>query len=187
MSNATKMSDALQEEPRFVADHNVGRLARWLRILGYDTRFVGPIDDRELVRIGLEQGRTILTRDRGLVRRRLVTSGRLRVLLIADDCLDHQLGQVVSQLGLCQRGLPFTRCVHCNEPLEPREREEMQARVPPYVFQTQSSFTQCPTCQRIYWRGTHWERMQQVLLGLSLPQPSSDAQAAMAGTGREQG
>ena len=144
---------------RFIADSNVGRLARWLQIAGFDTLFVRGIDDNRLVRLALDEGRVLLTRDTEILKRRLVTSGRLRVILIEDDEVKAQLQQVLITLGLMDKLRPFSLCVECNEHLLPREREEVEELVPPYVFQTQTQFVQCPVCRRIYWRGTHWERM----------------------------
>ena len=151
---------------RFVVDSNVGRLARWLRIAGFDTLFVRGIDDNRLVRIALDEDRVLLTRDRQILQRRLVTSGRLKVILIEDDEVKAQLRQVLTALNLASELRPFSLCVECNEPLVPREREEVEELVPPYVFQTQTQYMQCPGCLRIYWRGTHWARMSRELEGI---------------------
>ena len=148
---------------RFVVDSNVGRLARWLRIAGFDTLFVRGIDDNRLVRIALDEDRVLLTRDRQILKRRLVTSGRLKVILIEDDEVKAQLRQVLTTLNLAGQLSPFSLCVECNEPLMPREKEEVEELVPPYVFQTQTQYMQCPGCLRIYWQGTHWERMSREL------------------------
>jgi len=151
---------------RFIVDSNVGRLAKWLRIAGFDTLFIKGIDDNRLVRIALDEGRVLLTRDREILKRRLVTSGRLKVILIEDDEVKAQLHQVLTALNLAGQLRPFSLCVECNEPLVPREREEVEKLVPPYVFQTQTQYEQCPRCLRVYWRGTHWERMSRELEGI---------------------
>jgi hypothetical protein len=148
---------------RFIVDSNVGRLATWLRIAGFDTLFAKSIDDNRLVRIALDEDRVLLTKDRQILKRRLVTSGRLKVILIEDDEVKAQLRQVLTTLNLAGQLRPFSLCVECNEPLVPREREEVEELVPPYVFQTQTQYMQCPGCLRIYWRGTHWERMSREL------------------------
>ena len=148
---------------RFIVDSNVGRLATWLRIAGFDTLFAKDIDDNRLVRIALDEDRVLLTKDRQILKRRLVTSGRLKVILIEDDEVKAQLRQVLATLNLAGQLRPFSLCVECNEPLVPREREEVEELVPPYVFQTQTQYMQCPGCLRIYWRGTHWERMSREL------------------------
>ncbi len=148
---------------RFIVDSNVGRLATWLRIAGFDTLFAKSIDDNRLVRIALDEDRVLLTKDRQILKRRLVTSGRLKVILIEDDEVKAQLRQVLATLNLAGQLRPFSLCVECNEPLVPREREEVEELVPPYVFQTQTQYMRCPGCLRIYWRGTHWERMSREL------------------------
>ncbi len=148
---------------RFIVDSNVGRLATWLRVAGFDTLFAKSIDDNRLVRIALDEDRVLLTKDRQILKRRLVTSGRLKVILIEDDEVKAQLRQVLATLNLAGQLRPFSLCVECNEPLVPREREEVEELVPPYVFQTQTQYMQCPGCLRIYWRGTHWERMSREL------------------------
>ena len=89
--------------------------------------------------------------------------GRLKAILIKYDGVKEQLGQVVGTLNLDSRIRAFSRCIECNQPLVAKEREEIQELVPPYVFQTQNQYMQCPTCRRIYWRGTHWDRMNSEL------------------------
>ena len=148
---------------RFIVDSNVGRLATWLRIAGFDTLFVRGIDDNRLVRIALDEDRVLLTRDRQIPKRRLATSGRLKIILIEDDEVKAQLRQVLTALNLASELRPFSLCVECNEPLVPREKGEVEELVPPYVFQTQTQYMQCPGCLRIYWQGTHWERMSREL------------------------
>jgi uncharacterized protein with PIN domain len=147
---------------RFIVDTNAGKLARWLRIMGYDTLFINDIDDEGLIAIGLKEKRVLLTKDTQIMRRRVVTSGRLKALLIIDDDSKAQLHYVVEAMRL-NRKRQFTICLECNEPLVPRIKEEVRELVPPYVFRTQSRFVECPSCHRIYWRGTHWQRMKQEL------------------------
>ena len=152
--------------PRFIVDANVGRLARWLRMMGYDALFINEIDDGQLVAIGLKERRVVLTRDTQIMQRRVVTSGRLEALLIRGDDTKDQLRQVVGEMDLDREERQFTRCLECNQPLTRRRKEEVKALVPPYVFQTQSRFVECPSCHRIYWRGTHWQRMKRELEAL---------------------
>jgi len=148
---------------KFLVDSNVGRLARWLRIAGFDTMFINGIDDNRLVRIALSEGRVLLTKDTQIMKRRLVTSGRLKVILIESDEVKAQLHQVVKTLNLSNQLRPFTICLECNQPLVPTEREVVKELVPPYVYQTKTQYMQCPNCQRIYWQGTHWQRMTKEL------------------------
>ncbi len=148
--------------PKFVVDANVGKLGRWLRMMGYDTLFINDIDDARLVAIGLREKRVLLTKDTQIMLRRVVTSGKLKALLIKDDDVKTQLRQVVETMKLNRRR-QFTRCLECNEPLVPRSKDDVRDLVPPYVFKTQSHYVQCPACHRIYWRGTHWQRMNHEL------------------------
>ncbi len=135
----------------------LGTLAKWLRILGYDTLFDPALDDRQLVRLARAEDRVLLTRDRELARRRGV-----RVLLITSQRLDDQVLQVLSDLHL-DSDRAFSRCPVCNDLLEPMDREAARLRVPVYVARTQETFNYCPTCQRVYWRGTHRQRMDERL------------------------
>ena len=144
---------------RFIVDVNVGRLARRLRMLGYDTLFINGADDDELIRIALEEKRILLTRDTGMMQRRVVTIGKAQAVFVESDHVRAQLRQVVQALGLGPEFDSFSLCIECNEPLIPRVKEEVQTLIPPYVFSTQEQFMQCPECERIYWRGTHWDRM----------------------------
>lgn len=149
-------------DPRFIVDLNVGRLAKWLRIMGYDALFVPGIEDGELVRLAWQEGRIILTRDRSILERGVVSSGKLKALLIHSEALGDQLRQVAEAYQLnAQR--EFSRCVQCNASLVDVARDTVQERVPPFVFQTQERFMECPSCKRLYWKGTHWHNMRQEL------------------------
>jgi uncharacterized protein len=147
---------------KFIVDNNVGRLARWLRALGYDTLFINPIDDGDLVEIARREGRIVLTKDTGIFRRRLIASGEVRAIQVKGDGWRQQLEQVVCELGL-ETSPHFTRCLECNTPLEARTHDEVQPHVPPFVHRTQEDFLACPNCGRHYWRGTHWRRMKRDL------------------------
>jgi uncharacterized protein with PIN domain len=156
----------MSDTPKFVVDHNVGKLARWLRLMGYDARFFRGGSDAELVAIALKEGRIIVTRDTRIMQRRLVTKGKLKALLIESDQPERQIRQLIDSLHLDWRFNPFSLCLECNQPLVERKKAELKELVPPYVFKTQDQFRQCPKCQRIYWRGTHWRAMTKRLEGL---------------------
>ena len=149
-------------EPKFVVDVNVGRLAKWLRAMGYDALFVPDIDDGGLVRTAQQEGRIILTRDRQLLERRVVTLGQIRVVLLRSDQYIQQLHQVMTELHL-DAANDFSRCIECNEVLDSLDKEQVRDRVPPFVFQTQEEFKECPACHKVYWRGTHWRNMKHEL------------------------
>ena len=150
-------------EVRFIADSNVGKLARWLRMMGYDTLFLNDIDDNHLVNIALREGRILLTKDTQIMMRRVVTNGQLKIILLRQDNPKEQLHQVVKSLHLSYHLGQFTRCLEWNQSLVPKSRDEIAELVPPYVFRTQTQYMQCPGCQRIYWRGTHWQAMTKKL------------------------
>ncbi len=148
--------------PRFLVDINVGRLAKWLRVLGYDALLARDVvDDNALVRLALREERVLLTRDTHIFERRVVTSGRLRALLVQHDAVADQLRQVMDALALEGTAQAFSRCIECNQPLEQRLPDEVRTLVPPYVYRTQKAYAQCPSCRRVYWQGTHWENMRK--------------------------
>jgi len=97
------------------------------------------------------------------MKRGIVTSGRLKAILIEGDKPELQICQVIESLNLDCQFQPFTICLECNQALLERSKQQVEDRVPPYVFQTQNQYMECPNCHRIYWRGTHWQRMSEKL------------------------
>jgi uncharacterized protein with PIN domain len=148
--------------PKFIVDVNVGRLATWLRIMGYDTTFPRTANDNELVRLALKQDRLLITRDSGFLLRRSVRLGQLRMLYVVADDLRGQLRQLIGELDL-NLDSGFSRCLRCNEPLAPVGKAAVADRIPDYVARTQKSFSQCSSCHRVYWPGTHWSNMMSEL------------------------
>lgn len=144
---------------KFIIDHNAGKLVKWLRMLGYDTIFFAGSDDAEMVSCALAEGRIILTRDTGIIKRRLITSGRIPAVLLTSEIAGEQMKQVMRSLDIGNYIAPFTRCLECNVLLEERKKEEVRDRIPPYVYKTQNNYMECPSCRRIYWKGTHWQAM----------------------------
>jgi uncharacterized protein with PIN domain len=128
-------------------------------MMGYDSVFFNGEDDSRMVKQALAEGRTILTRDTGMMRRRAISSGRVKAVLIESEEPEQQMQQLMNVIDLKGQSRPFTLCLECNEPLQKRSREEVTGRVPPYVYRTQTQYVECPKCHRIYWRGTHWEAM----------------------------
>ena len=154
---------SLISELKFIVDNNVGKLAKWLRIMGYDTVFFDDIDDSRMVAKALAESRVILTRDTEIMKRGLVTSGRLKAILISSEEPEKQMRQVIKTLNLDCQFRPFALCLECNQPLVEKNKDQVKDRVPPYVFQTKSQYVECPACHRIYWRGTHWQAMTKKL------------------------
>ncbi|HEY9785330.1 MAG TPA: Mut7-C RNAse domain-containing protein [Candidatus Obscuribacterales bacterium] len=153
---------------KFIVDNNVGKLAVWLRALGYDTLFINPIDDTELVEIAKREERIIITKDTGVFKRRPVASGEVKAVFVESPVWKLQLAQVMRQLKL-RTNKQFTRCIKCNAVLEPCPREAAKEHVPPKIFRFYDSFFKCRHCERIYWEGSHWRRMNNVLSSLSEP------------------
>ena len=154
-----RLRRAVLRNPRFIADAHLGRLARYLRMLGFDTLYENALVDRELARISHAQRRVLLTRDRGLLMRREVTHG----VLIRDDSPWDQLGQVVDRLDLRSFCSPFTRCMSCNKELEDADHSSAIESVPPAVARAQRCFRRCSACNRIYWQGSHYKRMLELV------------------------
>jgi uncharacterized protein with PIN domain len=132
----------------------LGRLAKWLRLLGYDTGYDNTASDAELARRARAEERVLLTRDHELADRRGV-----RTLLVESEVLQEQVREVWNALGP-PPDPALSRCAICNQPLQPIARDEIVDRVPPYVHRTQSDFHCCPQCRRIYWPGTHYDAMR---------------------------
>jgi hypothetical protein len=148
---------------KFIVDQNVGRLVKWLRIMGYDTIFFNGSNDSRMIATALAEGRVILTRDTQIMRRRVVTKGLLKAILIQSEYPQEQIRQVIETLNLDCLSRPFTLCLECNQPLVERSKEQVKDLVPPHVFKTQKQYMECPSCHRIYWRGTHWQAMTKRL------------------------
>ena len=151
--------------PRFLADCNVGRLARWLRVLGYDAVYEPVLPDAQIVARALAEGRVLLTRDVDMMRRRAIVGGSVQAVLLRADSVQDQLRQVLTQLAL-EPTQALSRCIDCNTVLKPRSRGAVAGRLPPYVRATQDRFSECPSCARVYWPGTHWERMRERIAAL---------------------
>lgn len=153
----------LAENPKFIVDINVGKLARWLRMMGYDTLLFDGNDDWQMIISALSQQRVIITKDTQIMKRGVITSGRLKAVLITSDEPEIQMQQVIETLNLDCQFRPFSICLECNHPLVERSKEDVKGRVPPYVFQRQNQYRECPACHRIYWQGTHWQAMTRTL------------------------
>ena len=147
-------------ESKFVCDDHCGRLARWLRFLGFDCAHRQDFDDATVLRIALDEARTILTRDHTLAEKAMARS---IVLLDSADPLD-QVRQVVGAFGLrvSSDGIG-TVCTVCNLITDSIEKDVIEKRLPPYVRATQQEFRECPQCHRLYWRATHVMRMLERL------------------------
>lgn len=149
-------------QARFVADKMLGRLARWLRILGCDVRSGANFSGEGLLAAARDEQRIVLTRDRRLVRGPQMPP----FLLIEDDGFRNQLRQVVSAFAIDPRATLFRRCVECNAELDEVEPTEAAGKVPDFVLATQRRFRRCPHCRHLYWEATHVARVQRELEGI---------------------
>jgi uncharacterized protein len=156
--------------PRFLADRMVGKLARWLRILGYDTVYLPQLSPEGVMREGRRQSRLILTRDTRLLRRKDAPP----FVFVQSDRFREQLQQVVDTLHLDPLRALFTRCVGCNRTLEEVAKDQVRGRVPEYVWQTQNEFRRCPGCQRVYWGATHRDHVLAELQRLGMVRKEED-------------
>ena len=145
------------KEIKFIVDDMLGKLAKWLRVMGYDVLYFKTIPDRRLIQKAIEDDRIILTRDTHLITRRALKNREW--ILIKDDDFERQLKQVIEELNLDVKNGLLTRCLECNQELGSISKELAAHKVPAYVYKTQENFFRCPGCQRIYWQGSHWARM----------------------------
>lgn len=140
---------------RFVADCMLGRLAKWMRYLGYDVLYFREIEDRELVRIARSEGRVLLTRDRGIPDRFCIEH-----YLVKSEDIDSQLKEVIANFPPDEK--LQSRCLECNIPVqEVQDREEIKHRVPDYVLSHHKHLWYCPGCGRVFWSGTHYKNMEE--------------------------
>jgi hypothetical protein len=145
--------------PRFVADVMLGRLAKWLRIAGFDVLYSNRFTDDELVALSRQQGRILLSRDTRLLVRKAVE----HFIFLESERVQDQLAQVFDVTQTSSLPGILTRCLSCNEPLREIPRDRVRDRVPPFVFKTQTQFKSCPGCTRIYWAGTHRQSVLRTL------------------------
>ncbi len=149
----------------FLADAHLGGLARFLRMLGFDTLHENAFSDEEIRRIASEEGRIVLTRDRELLKCREITRGcYVRALKP-----EAQLREVAARYGLAASARPFTLCLSCNVPLVSVEKDAVAHRVPESVLRVQQAYTLCPTCRGVFWPGSHYQRMLKALAPVLSP------------------
>lgn len=149
----------MNETPRFACDRMLGRLARWLRLLGADTTFSPTRGGADLLRDARGEGRIVLTRDK-----RLRTAPE--VIYLESQDFRGQLREVLARAPFDPRRRPFTRCPRCNRELVTVARDLVARRVPPFVYASHERFAECPGCGRIYWGETHPARVLRELAAL---------------------
>jgi len=140
----------------------LGRLAKWMRICGFDAEYFTNEKPASAIVAALKEERVILTRNRRMPQGRGVT-----IMQIHAEDVREQLAEVYKGLGVVPSASGmFTRCTICNEELHPIDKQSVKGKVPDYVFCTQDKFFLCPRCERIYWQGTHWQSVVEALHGL---------------------
>jgi uncharacterized protein len=145
---------------KFVSDASLGKLAKEMRVLGYDTLYYGGKDFHELLQLARQQERVILTRNAKLTAKRL----ECNIILITEDRPPLQLKELLKKgiVFLNEKNL-FSRCLLCNSVVERIGRQEAEGKVPEFIFHLHQEFYRCPRCQQIYWPGSHLERMKKRL------------------------
>ena len=139
----------------FIADCMLGKLARWLRALGFDVLYSSKTGDDELLNIARREGRNLLTRDTRLLERAKAVPS----LLITSEKWDEQVIQVLTEFDLKNEVRPFSRCLDCNRRLKPLTKDEARNLVAPFVLEHALAFALCPDCGRVFWKGTHFDDM----------------------------
>lgn len=153
-------------KPRFLADQMLGKLAKWLRMLGFDTKYLNEVEDSALLRIAKDEKRILLTRDTQLLKTRPIVRKQIRAALVQSDYLDQQLHQVIEEFDLCEAGFTESYCPRCNAPIEPVSKHSVKGKVPSYIHRTKNDFSLCPKCGNLFWKGTHWERIREKAHGI---------------------
>ena len=141
----------MNPKPRFLADAMLGKLARWLRVLGWDTEYVKGKRAEELLERAKTEGRILLTRRQGLDDERLV--------FVESEILKDQLRQLEASHKILTRSEPFSRCIECNAALEEVSKYDVKGKVPFFTYETQETFYRCPRCDKIFWPGSHYRAM----------------------------
>ncbi len=156
--------------PLFIADCMVGKLARWLRLLGFDVSYYSKIEDAKLIELAANENRIILTRDHELINKiKKIESLRDKFLLIESERWEEQVEQVLDHFKLKDKIKPNSRCLDCNAELKSLSKDRARNLVPPFVYEQSSSFALCPVCGRIFWKGTHFRDMENKLRRFTRP------------------
>jgi len=157
------LSEPGEQRVKFILTRELGRLAKWLRILGFDTEYYNKDNISSLIIQALRDNRIIITRNS-----RLPKSAGIKIALIKSERLKEQVPEVLAALNVkLSDARMFTRCIICNRELVSIEKTKVKDKVPEYVFKTQEEFVSCPKCNRIYWQGTHWGNVTKTLEEIS--------------------
>ncbi len=141
---------------KFIIDCMLGKLAKWLKILGFDTSYFSKAEDSDLLAIAQKEGRVLLTRDNALIEK----AGRIETLFIESEDWNTQVKEVLTRFNLWKAVSPYSRCITCNVELKDLSKKRAKNLVAPFVYERAKSFALCPRCGRVFWKGTHLEDME---------------------------
>ena len=159
IAGLTRLRPEPLREPRFVLDIHLGKLAAYLRMIGFDTLYDNRSNDEQLARISRDERRILLTRDVGLLKRGAVSHG----YFVRETDSKGQLAETVRRFDLARLIRPFSRCMRCNGVLEDAAAKDVQSQLPPRAAELYHEFRRCSGCRRVYWKGGHYRRMQEWL------------------------
>ncbi len=159
ISSASQLRDVPLRRPKFVLDVHLGKLARFLRLFGFDALYEKTYSDDRLAAISLEENRTLLSKDQDLIEGR----GLSHVYRIRNDNPQEQLDEVMSRFDLSRLAVPFSRCLLCNTLVTPVELNTVADRMPDHVKEWCREYRRCETCGRIYWKGSHYAHMMTIV------------------------
>ncbi len=159
IASVTRVRPEPLRDPRFVLDAHLGRLAAYLRFVGFDCVYRNDIADEDAARLSVEERRILLTRDQGLLKRRAVTHG----YYVREVTPARQLSEVVARFDLGRLARPFTRCSRCNTSLVPAGEDKVARVVPDRSRRFFREFAACPSCGRVYWKGSHFARLERIV------------------------
>jgi uncharacterized protein with PIN domain len=158
------------QEPRFLLDNHLGRLAAYLRMLGFDCLYKNDFEDSDMASLLLDDPRILLTRDRRLLMRKTIQLG----YCVRSLEPGRQLAELVNRFNLVTWARPFQRCMYCNSLLKAIDKNAVLDRLEPRTRLYYNDFSLCPNCNRIYWKGSHWERMKAAVTDLLSTSPSAN-------------
>ena len=155
ISNVQHLRPEPLRQPKFICDVHLGRLAKYLRMMGFDVAYKNNFKDEEIVMISLKERRAILTKDRGIFKRNEVTHG----YFVRSKEVEEQVKEIIKRFDLQKEIKEFTRCLECNAELLKIAKEKIMGKLPPKVNKSQDEFYECPGCGKLYWKGTHHQKM----------------------------
>jgi len=155
ISNVQHLRPKPLRESKFICDVHLGKLAKYLRMMGFDVHYKNDLSDDEIVENSLNQRRAILTKDRGILKRNNVTHG----YFVRSTKVEEQVKEIIKRFDLRKSIKEFTRCLECNSELIKVAKEKISGNLPPKVNQLQEEFFSCSGCGKLYWKGTHHQKM----------------------------